>query len=254
MKISIITVCYNSSEFIRTAIESVFSQSYSNIEYIVIDGGSTDGTLDIIHEYGDRITCIVSEPDKGIYDAMNKGIALATGAIIGVLNSDDYYAHDTVIFDVAECFQLNTDVDMVLGNVDYVKATDLNTRVRHYSSFKFFPWQLRFGFMPAHPSAFIKKSAYNKVGEYKLGYKIAADFDVFVRMLLVHKLHYLKFNQTLVMMRLGGVSTSGFGSYTVTTQEILKSLKENVIYSNFLMVLMRLPVKLLNIIIFKLRT
>ncbi len=243
MKVSIITVCYNSSMFIRSAIESVFSQSYSNIEYIVIDGGSNDGTLEIINEYYNQISHIVSEPDQGIYDAMNKGVALATGDVIGVLNSDDFYPNANVITDVVLEFKKNTEAALVLGNVDFVHPDDLTNPVRLYSSFKFATWKMRFGFMPAHPASFIKKSAYDCVGNYKLGYKIGADFDLFVRMLVVNKKPYTKLDQTLVRMRIGGVSTSGFKSYWISTSEMLRSLKENKIYSNIIFVLMRLPIK-----------
>ena len=135
MKVSIITVCYNSSQYIRSAIESILIQDYSDIEYIVIDGGSTDITVPIVQEYADRISHIVSEPDKGIYDAMNKGIELASGDVIGILNSDDFYPNQHVISDVIQCFEENASVDMVFGNVDFVYAKDLNKSVRFYSSF-----------------------------------------------------------------------------------------------------------------------
>ena len=243
MKISIITVCYNSELYIRSAIDSVLSQSYSDIEYILIDGGSKDGTTSVIQFYANRITKVLSEPDKGIYDAMNKGLVLATGDVIGILNSDDFYPHKDVIAQVVEVFKANPDAQMVLGNVDFVHFDDLIRPVRFYSSFNFTPWKMRFGFMPAHPAAFIKRSAYEKVGNYKLGYKIGADFDWFVRALLVHRLPYAKLNQTLVRMREGGVSTSGLKSYWVSSKEQLRALRENSVYSNFLFVLVRLPIK-----------
>ncbi len=243
MKVSIITVCYNSSQYIRSAIDSVLSQSYGDIEYIIIDGNSSDGTQGIVDEYGGRIARILSEPDNGIYDAMNKGVALATGDIIGVLNSDDFYPNVDVISDVVDVFKKNTDIDLLLGNVDFVSAENLAKPVRTYSSFKFTPWKMRFGFMPAHPAAFIKRSAYQEVGLYKLGYKIAADFDMFIRMLLRLEFKYAKLDQTLVRMRMGGVSTSGFNSYWTSSKEMVRSLGENGVYSNFLFVFMRLPVK-----------
>ncbi len=253
MKISIITVCYNSSQFLESAITSVLAQKYSDIEYIVIDGGSDDGTLAILKTYSDRITHVISEPDKGIYDAMNKGLALATGDVIGILNSDDFYPHTNVINEVVSAFESSPLADMVLGNVDFVMPSELNKPVRYYSSYSFRPWKMRFGFMPAHPGAFIKKSAYDEVGKYKLGYQIGADFDMFVRLLLVKKRPYFKLNQMLVRMRVGGISTSGFKSYLVSSKEIMRSLKENRIYSNSLFVLLRLPVKFFQMFITKFR-
>ncbi len=244
MKISIITVCYNSAEFIRTAIESVLSQSYSNIEYIVIDGGSSDDTVSIIHEYENSIAHFISEADQGLYDAMNKGIALATGEVIGILNSDDFFQNSMVIENVFQKFMTIPNVDMILGGIDFVYDTDLTKPIRLYSSSNFAPWKLQFGLMPPHPGAFIKKTTYKQVGNYKLGYRICSDFDMFVRMLLVHQLSYVTWDKDLVRMRMGGVSTSGVKSYVASTKEMLRSLKENQIYSNIWMILMRLPVKL----------
>ena len=252
LKISIVTVCYNSVTTIRDTIESVFAQDFANIEYIVIDGGSKDNTFEVIDGFSNRIAYIVSEPDKGIYDAMNKGIALTTGDVIGILNSDDFYLHSEVISQVVQAFKDNPNADLVLGNVDFVNACDLTRPTRLYSSFRFLPWKMRFGFMPAHPGAFIKKSAYDKVGLYKLGYKIGADFDLFVRMLMVKKMPYFKLNHTLVRMRVGGVSTSGLRSYLTSTNEMLRSLKKNKVYSNSLFLLLRLPVKFFQMARFKL--
>lgn len=243
MKISIITVCYNSAQFLESAIVSVLTQNYPNIEYIVIDGGSVDSTLSILDSYSDRAVHVLSEPDKGIYDAMNKGIALSTGDIIGILNSDDFYPNSNVVSDVVEVFKENADIDLLLGNVDFVLSDNLIKPVRTYSSFKFSPWKMRFGLMPAHPAAFIKRSAYQEVGLYKLDYKIAADFDMFVRMLVCDKFKYKKLDKILVRMRIGGVSTSGIKSYWLSSKEILHSLNENGVYSNVLLVFLRLPIK-----------
>ena len=244
--ISIITVSFNSAEFIRSAIESVDYQTYPNIEYIVIDGASKDGTVSIVQSFGKKVSRFISEPDKGIYDAMNKGLALATGDVIGILNSDDFYPHQAVIADVVKVFEANSGVEMVLGNVDFVSPEDLTRPVRFYSSFNFTPWKMRFGFMPAHPAAFIRRSAYEKVGNYKLGYKIGADFEWFVRALVVNRLPYVKLNQRLVRMRDGGVSTSGLKSYWVSSREQLRALRENGVNSNMLFVLIRLPIKLFH--------
>lgn len=243
MKVSIITVAWNSARTVEDALDSVLNQTYKNIEYIIIDGGSSDGTVEIVQGYAHKIHKFVSEPDKGIYDAMNKGISLATGDLIGVLNSDDFYPNNNVISDVVKLFQSNQASDMVLGNVDFVSPTDLTSPVRFYSSFRFSPWKMRFGFMPAHPGAFIRRSAYKKVGSYKLGYKIGADFEWFVRAFLVNKLSYVKLNKNLVRMQEGGVSTSGLKSYWIISNEVVRALRENSIYSNLFFVFLRLPIK-----------
>jgi glycosyltransferase involved in cell wall biosynthesis len=243
MKVSIITVCYNSEEFIASAINSVILQKFVDLDYYIIDGGSDDDTISIVESFGECVTHFVSQSDKGIYDAMNKGLALAKGDVIGFLNSDDFYFNSLVIAEVVQAFADNPEVDMVLGNIDFVNPDNLTSPVRFYSSFNFAPWKLRFGFMPAHPAAFVKRTAYEKVGRYKLGYKIAADFEWFVRAFLVHKLTYVKLNTALVRMREGGVSTSGLKSYSITSQEQLKALRENGIYSNMFFVLIRLPIK-----------
>jgi len=252
MKISIVTVVYNNEETIKDAILSVANQSYENIEYIVIDGASTDGTLGAITKLQDKTTEFISEPDEGIYDAMNKGIKLATGDVIGILNSDDFYSNNQVISEVAEVFDASPELDMVMGNVDFVHADNLSNPVRFYSSAKFSPWKLKFGFMPAHPATFIKRSAYDKVGSYKLGYKIAADFDMFVRLLLIDQCKYKVLNQALVRMRLGGVSTSGIRSYYVASKEMVRSLKENGLIVCWPCILFRLPVKLFQLLKFRL--
>jgi len=248
VKVSIVTVVWNNCLEIACALDSVLVQDHKDIEYIVIDGSSSDGTTEVIKSYGAKITKFVSEPDNGLYDAMNKGVALATGDIIGVLNSDDFYCNQFVISDVVKEFENNRKIDLLFGNVDFVLRDDITRPVRTYSSFSFAPWKMRFGFMPAHPAAFIKRSAYQEVGLYKLGYKIAADFDMFVRMLVSHKFRYAKLNKTLVRMRIGGVSTSGPKSYWISSKEMLRSLDENGVYSNFLFVFLRLPIKFFQLL------
>ena len=242
MKISIVTVCFNSADTIESTLQSVACQTYSRIEHIIVDGGSSDGTLEIINSFPHVSSCI-SESDSGIYDAMNKGLALATGDVVCILNSDDFYPNDNVIEEVAQIFESNSEVAIVLGSVDYVDPADLTRPVRFYSSFNFELWKLRFGICAAHPGAFIKLSAYEAVGNYKLGYKISADFEWFVRALLVHRLSYVKLNKYLVRMREGGVSTSGIKSYWVSSNELLRALRDNGIYSNIIFILCRLPVK-----------
>lgn len=179
MKISIITVCYNSGTTIRDTIESVLAQNYLGIEYIIVDGGSTDATMSIVRKYDSRIDTIVSEQDKGIYDAMNKGIHLATGDVIGILNSDDFYENSGVISEVINQFMSKPDSSLVFGDVVFVESSNTEKIVRYYDSKKIKAWKLRFGWMPPHTASFIKRSAYEQVGNYSLDYKIAADYELY---------------------------------------------------------------------------
>lgn len=248
MKVSIITVCFNSESTIRDTIKSVLVQTYADIEYIIIDGKSTDRTLDIIQEYQEKIAKVVSEADKGIYDAMNKGIALATGDVIGILNSDDFYKTSEVITEVVDAYLKSPNAKMVLGGIDFVNQDNLTKPIRCYKATNFKPWKVRFGLTPPHPGSFIRREVYETVGLYKLNYKIAADFDFFVRTLVARKLTFITVNSIWVRMRIGGVSTSGLQSYKITTQEMLRSFKENGLYTNLLFILLRLPIKALQIL------
>lgn len=247
MKISIVTVCFNSEATIRDTIESVLSQSYPDIEYIIVDGASGDGTMSIVEEYGNKIAKVVSEPDRGIYDAMNKGIGLATGDVIGILNSDDFFEHSSIIEYVASHFIAEYNDDLAFGDVVFVKPDNLQRVVRYYSASHFRPWKLRFGWMPPHPATFIKKSVYEKVGLYSLDYKISADYEMFVRLLMVHGLRYSILNRFLVRMRSGGVSTCGLKSKIILNIEIVKACRSNGIYTNLLFILSKIPFKLLEL-------
>tara|TARA_B100000780_G_scaffold278282_1_gene251296 strand:- start:1172 stop:1945 length:774 start_codon:yes stop_codon:yes gene_type:complete len=245
-KISIITICYNSEKTIRHTIESVLSQDHPDIEYIVIDGLSSDNTMNIVNEYSEKIAKIVSEPDQGIYDAMNKGVKHSTGDIVGILNSDDFFENSFVISDVLEHFNSNPTASLVIGDVVYVKPSNTENITRFYSSVKFKPWKLRFGWMPPHAATFIKKAVYDKVGNYAVNYKISADYELFVRMLMVHNIDYSRINKVLVRMRSGGVSTSGIKSSFLLNSEIVKACKRNGIYTNLFLVLLKIPFKMLE--------
>jgi len=247
MKVSIITVCLNSEKTIRDTIASVLSQDFPNIEYIIIDGGSKDKTLSIVHEYEDRIGKIINEPDEGLYDAMNKGINIASGEVIGILNSDDFFENDNIINVVVNAFEKNPTVDLVFGDLVYVRPDNLNQIVRYYSSLNFRSWKPRFGWIPPHPSTFMKRSVYEKFGVYNVSFKIAADYEFFVRVLQVHKLSFYQIPKVLVRMRVGGVSTSGFKSSYRLTQEIVKACKLNGIYTNLFFVLTKIPFKLVEL-------
>jgi glycosyltransferase involved in cell wall biosynthesis len=248
MKISIITVCYNSEKTIRDTIESVLSQDYPDIEYIVVDGLSKDNTIDIINEYRGEITNIVSEPDSGIYDAMNKGIRYSTGDVVGILNSDDFFENLHVISDVVKHFKRNPTASCIFGDVVFVDPCCSKNITRFYSSERFRPWKLRFGWMPPHPATFIKRVVYKKFGGYTVGYKISADYEFFVRMFMVHKLAYSRIDKVLVRMRAGGVSTSGVKSTLLLNSEIVKACKSNGIYTNLFLILLKAPFKILEIV------
>lgn len=243
MKVSIITVTWNCVDTIKTCLESLVKQAYSNIEHIVIDGASTDGTLEVLDRQLKRESILISESDAGVYDALNKGIALANGEIIGILHSDDVFSDSFVIEEVVSIFQENTEVDMVFGNVEFFVSLSSKTSVREYSSAGFSPWKLRFGFMPAHTATFIRKSVFERLGLYRKDYKSGGDFEFFVRALWRSEISYIILDRTLVKMRVGGISTSGLKSYWQTSEDILRALRENGIYSNWFFVLTRLPIK-----------
>lgn len=247
MKISIITVSFNSEATIRDTIESVLSQDYPEVEYIIIDGDSSDNTMHVVREYSNKISKIITEPDRGIYDAMNKGIKFATGSVIGVLNSDDFFENSSVISDVMNHFLKHPAACLVFGDVVHVDPNNIDKVTRFYSSKNFKPFKLRFGWMPPHTGTFIRTDVFVKVGNYSLEYKIAADYELFVRILVVNSLVYSRLDRVLIRMRSGGVSTSGLSSSLLLNREIVKACKDNGIYTNLVLVLLKTPVKLLEL-------
>ena len=236
MKISIITVCFNSSKTIEKTFQSILNQTYNDIEYIVIDGGSTDSTLDIIKKYKKNIASFISEPDKGLYDAMNKGIKLATGDIVGILNSDDIYTDEKVLENVAR-FHENNNVEVSLGNI--IQLTNYGKVVRRYSAKKWIPNKLKIGFMPPHPSLFFKRELFEKYGYYHLDFVSGADYELIVRFFLKNNVLCKFSNITTTAMLIGGISTSGLSSYIIISKEICKALKKNEIKYNRLKVYFR---------------
>mgnify|MGYP000988356747 CR=1 FL=1 len=245
---SIITVTYNAEKVLERTLRSVAEQSYARIEYIVIDGASTDGTMEIVTSYKSQSPGLVrfeviSEPDKGLYDAMNKGIAMATGDVIGILNSDDYFTSNDIVSKLAKPFEDDT-LEAVYGDIHFIHDGEPDKITRYYSSKIFSPFWVRFGFMPAHPSLYVRREVYQKIGPYKLDYKIGADFEIVVRMFCVHKIKSKYLNLDFVTMRSGGASTNGFHSHRLLLQEDTRACRENGIYSNQFLIALKYLYKL----------
>lgn len=206
MKISIITTCFNRESTIRDCIESVLSQDYADIEYIVVDGASTDGSLSVINEYKDRISTIISEPDKGMYEAINKGIRVATGDVIGLLHSDDFlYATDTVSH-IAAALERSR-ADFVYGDGLFVDSVDTDKVVRNWISGRYTKGKVRRGWLPLHPTCYIRREVMDQCGLYDESYRIAADSELLVRYLYGADLQVCYLPEYIVRMRMGGLST-----------------------------------------------
>ena len=246
MKISIITATYNSSAYIADCVKSVHDQTYHDIEHIIVDGASKDNTLEIVNGIPNRVGKIISEPDKGIYDAMNKGIHTATGDVIGILNSDDFFTSNDVIQTVVDTFK-NNDIDALYGDVHFVSPDNLSKSVRYYSSSVFKPSLFRFGFMPAHPSFYMKKECYDKYGLYALDYKIASDYDLLIRYLYKEKIKYKYIKKDFVTMRTGGVSTENFNSRVTLNKEIVRACRKYGIYTNLFMMSLKYLYKIFEL-------
>lgn len=226
MKISVITSVYNNKETIEDAINSVLNQSYKNIEYIIVDGASTDGTVEIVQSYGSKIRKFVSEKDKGIYDGLNKGIHLATGEIIAFLHSDDLYASDNIIALVAKEFENDVTLDGIYGDLVYTPKNDTDKVLRYWKSKEFEISLLKKGWMPAHPTLFLKRDVYEKFGGFDLGFKIAGDYDFMLRILNCGiKVQYIP--RVLYKMRVGGESNKSVKNIIRKSKEDLKALKKN---------------------------
>ncbi|MBP1680100.1 MAG: glycosyl transferase, family 2 [Proteobacteria bacterium] len=246
MKVSIVTVVWNNKDTIKYAIESVLSQTYPNVEYIIIDGASTDSTIEIIKGYGNKINKFISEPDHGIYDAMNKGLKLATGDVIGILNSDDMYINNHIIEKIIKIFELHN-VDSLFADLVFVRSDNLERTIRYYDSSKCLPNNFKKALYPAHPTFFVKREIYEKYGYFKTDYKIAADFDLMARFLYTHNISYYYLQEPIIKMRIGGVSTS-LKSLYINTIEQLRVCKENGIKTNIGQILLKYPSKLIGLI------
>lgn len=278
MKISLITACYNSAATIRTCMDSVLSQQGVDLEYIVVDGGSKDGTISLLQEYEAKIgmgdegcgmrkpTCPacstwlsfkwISEPDKGMYDAINKGIKMATGDIIGILNADDMFESPDTLAHIASAFSSHPSspiphpsrIDAVYADIRFVKD-DLQTTSRYYSAKHWKPWMLQWGKMPPHPSVYIRRGLFGQFGLYKLGYDIAADYELLIRYLRMAKLNTRYLNECVVRMRMGGKSTRGWKSFKTLNKEIVRGNLENGYFCCFPMLLPKYMFKIFEFIL-----
>jgi glycosyltransferase involved in cell wall biosynthesis len=248
MKISIITVCYNSEKYIESAIASVLGQTYENIEYIIVDGNSTDRTLDIIKAYEPKFNGRmrwVSEPDKGIYDAMNKGIAMSSGDIVGILNSDDIYFDSKVIEDVVQHLYLER-TDSIYGNIIMVHPNNLHKTIRVWKSSAFKPNSFKKGWHPPHPSFFVKKRIYDTFGVFDATFDISADFELMLRFLEKHRVSTIYYDRMIVKMRMGGESTGSIRRIIRGNIGLMRSFKKNNIPISILYPFYRLVPKLLQ--------
>jgi glycosyltransferase involved in cell wall biosynthesis len=245
--ITVITVVYNGSETLQDTIESVQKQQYDNIEHIIIDGGSSDATVDILKQYDHVIDYWLSEKDSGMYDAMNKGIALCSGEYVGMLNSDDMFANGDVLQNVVDTF-FQTKNDVVFSCLNIVDKDDLSKILRKYRVTKFNSALMRIGVMPPHPTFYCKKSCYNEVGLYRTDYKIAADFEMLARLLMRQKISWSFLDKVTVTMRSGGLSDSGFLSSIKLNYEIIRACKENGLYTNWFFLALKLPIRMIELI------
>ncbi len=251
MKISLITVTYNSSATVRDTIESVLRQCYDDYEYLVIDGGSKDNTMDIVRElepkfYGKMLW--VSEKDNGMYDGINKGIRMATGDVVGIINSDDFYDR-TDIFDIInKAFEEDKDVQAIYGDVRFVNPDNLEKTVRYYSSKHWKPWRFRFGFMPAHPTFFTYKENFEKYGYYQYDYHIAADYELLIRHLYTNKVPAKYVPVDFMKMRTGGRSTNGWKANVLLNKEIVRACKENGIWTCMPLLFMKYFIKVFELL------
>ena len=234
MKISIITVCFNSIKYLKKCINSIQSQSYKNIEHIVIDGASTDGTLSLLESKSDQFKVLVSEPDNGIYDAMNKGIKLAKGDVVAFLNSDDFYSDNLVISKIAKLFLNKPQIDACYSDLVYVDQVNTSKIIRYVESRKFKEGLFSKGWSPPHPTFFVRRSIIERHGNFDLDYLLASDNDLMMRFLEVHKINSHYIPEVLVNMRIGGVTNKNFRNIWLQNLEIIKSLKKNGYYVNYL--------------------
>ena len=235
MKISVITVCFNAEATIADTLESVASQEYQDIEHIVVDGKSKDGTVDIIRKNGRRLAAWISEPDQGIYDAMNKGIAMATGDVVGILNADDVYADDSVLTQVAQAFT-DPSIDACYADLIYVDQLNLSKIVRYWKSKPYQMGLFERGWMPAHPTFFVRRSVYEKLGGFDLNFPRQADFELTMRFLAVNKIKSVYIPSVWVKMRVGGVSNNSIQGIIKGNLEAYRACRKHALDIGYLFI------------------
>ena len=244
--ISIITATFNSAKTLKDTIQSVLRQTNKDFEYLIIDGGSTDETIDIVKSYESEFSGRlkwVSEKDQGIYDAMNKGIKMASGDVVGILNSDDYFTSDDILQTVADAFKCQ-EIDAIYGDIHFIRDGNPQKCIRYYSSRMFTPFWLRFGFMPAHPSFYCKREVFEKAGLYSLDYKIGADYEMMVRLFKKYGIMSQYINKDFVTMRTGGASNTNVRSRLTLIEEDVKACRENGIYTNRFFIMLKFLYKI----------
>jgi glycosyltransferase involved in cell wall biosynthesis len=226
LKISVITVTYNSAETLETTLQSLIEQDYAEREYIIVDGGSTDGTLQIINKYRSHFAQVISEKDNGLYDALNKGIALSTGDVIGILHSDDFYQHSKVLSHYADTFA-KSGAEAVYADLYYVDRINTDKIIRKWHSGNYHARSFYRGWMPPHPTFFVKREVYQKFGDFDLNFKTAADYELMLRFILNHKIRIAYLNEFTVKMRMGGASNASVNNRVKANQEDRKAWKKN---------------------------
>ncbi len=237
MKISVITAVRNGAETLRECIESVQKQTLPP-EHIIIDGASTDGTFDIIAKYRSSIAKVISEPDKGIYDALNKGIRLASGDVIGILHGDDFYAHEKVLETVVNAFQ-KQNVDSCYGDLLYVYKNDIDKVIRYWKAYEYHHGKFKYGWMPPHPTFFVKREIYEKYGLFNTDFRIAADYELMLRFLEKHRISTYYIPEVLIKMRLGGASNRSLKNLLIKSSEDYKAWKVNNLNGGFYTILLK---------------
>ena len=247
MKITVITVCYNSAQTIGHTLRSVREQTYKPIEHIIVDGGSTDCTLAVVATEGSHVEKLVSEKDNGIYDAMNKGIQLATGDVVAFLNADDFYKDADVLALVAHVMQVEQ-LDALYGDVEFFRPGQQGVIARRYNSGRFTVGRLGWGWMPAHPALFVRRVLFERYGCFRTEYHIAGDFEFIARIFKNTELRHRHVPKSMVCMQMGGISTSGWRASLQLNREMMQACRTNAIPTNWLKLLLRYPFKAIEFI------